>query len=307
MSHDRRSFSERTRSPIDAITVSVVIPVYNEVGTIGKLLRRVAGVPVAKEVIVVDDGSNDGTRQVLAELKECGLIDRLHLHERNRGKGAALRTGFDSATGDVAVVQDADLEYDPGEIPRLLGPIADGKADAVYGSRFLGGPHRVLFFWHMLGNRFLTLLSNLLTNLNLTDMETCQKMVRTELLQSLPLTTGSESSRKSRRGSPRPEPVFTRCQSATTGVPMRRGRRSAGRTASRPSGSSCGATCGGRRLSPGRVLRPGGWRRKRRTQWDPGFAPDRSRINLADSAIPTPLAWPHTLAVVRCRRPAPPG
>ena len=162
MSHDRRSFSERTRSPIDAITVSVVIPVYNEVGTIGKLLRRVAGVPVAKEVIVVDDGSNDGTRQVLAELKECGLIDRLHLHERNRGKGAALRTGFDSATGDVAVVQDADLEYDPGEIPRLLGPIADGKADAVYGSRFLGGPHRVLFFWHMLGNRFLTLLSNLL-------------------------------------------------------------------------------------------------------------------------------------------------
>ena len=170
------------------MTVSVIVPAYNEVATVEKLLRRVAAVPMAKEVIVVDDGSTDGTRPLLAELEERGLIDRLLLHERNRGKGAALRTGFAHATGDVVVVQDADLEYDPGAIPTLLGPIADGRADAVYGSRFMGGPRRVLFFWHTLGNRFLTLLSNAFTNLNLTDMETCQKVIRTGLLQSLPLT-----------------------------------------------------------------------------------------------------------------------
>ena len=170
------------------MTVSIVIPVYNERATVEELLRRVASVPVAKEVIVVDDGSSDGTRPLLTRLHGIGLIDHLLFHDRNRGKGAALRTGFRHATADVVVVQDADLEYDPGEIPRLLGPIADGKADAVYGSRFLGGPHRVLFFWHMVGNRILTLLSNVLTDLNLTDMETCQKLVRRELLQSLPLT-----------------------------------------------------------------------------------------------------------------------
>ena len=173
---------------MERMTVSVVIPAYNEFATVEKLLRRVAAVPMAKEVVVVDDGSTDGTRALLAELQERGLIDRLLLHERNRGKGAALRTGFAHATGDVVVVQDADLEYDPGSIPTLLGPIADGRADAVYGSRFMGGPRRVLFFWHTLGNRFLTLLSNALTNLNLTDMETCQKLIRRELLQSLPLT-----------------------------------------------------------------------------------------------------------------------
>lgn len=170
------------------MTVSVVIPAYNEAPTIERLLARVASVPVDKEVIVVDDASTDGTRGLLEELEERGLIDRLLLHERNRGKGAALRTGFARATGDVVIVQDADLEYDPGAIPTLLGPIADGRADAVYGSRFMGGPRRVLFFWHTVGNRFLTLLSNAFTNLNLTDMETCQKMIRTELLQSLPLT-----------------------------------------------------------------------------------------------------------------------
>jgi len=183
-----RPLSDRKRRALERMTVSIVIPVYNERATIEELLRRVASVPIGKEVIVVDDGSSDGTRPLLADLRERGLIDHLVLHDRNTGKGAALRTGFRYVTADVVAVQDGDLEYDPGEIPRLLGPIADGRADAVYGSRFLGGPHRVPFSWHVLGNRFLTLLSNLLTGLNLTDMETCQKLVRRELLQSLPLT-----------------------------------------------------------------------------------------------------------------------
>ncbi len=174
--------------PWDRVTVSVVIPAYNEIHTAETLLRRVREVPLTMEVIVVDDGSTDGTRDLLKRLKEEGLIDKLVFHEVNQGKGAALITGFKEATGDVTVVQDADLEYDPHEFPLLLRPILSGKADAVYGSRFLGGPHRVLFFWHSVGNTFLTLLSNMLTDLNLTDMETCYKMVRTELLQSLPLS-----------------------------------------------------------------------------------------------------------------------
>jgi glycosyltransferase involved in cell wall biosynthesis len=172
----------------DRIVLSVVIPAYNEASTAETLLRRVDQVPLRLEVIVVDDGSTDGTRELLRGLEGEGLIDRLIFHDVNRGKGAALQTGFAAATGDVVVVQDADLEYDPFELPLLLGPILRGQADAVYGSRFLGGPHRVLFFWHMVGNRFLTLLSNMLTDLNLTDMETCYKMVKRELLQSLPLS-----------------------------------------------------------------------------------------------------------------------
>ena len=171
----------------DRVRLSVVIPIYNEVRTVETLLRRVREVPLWLEVIAVDDGSTDGTRDVLPEL-EGTLIDTLILHEKNQGKGAALRTGFKHATGDVVVVQDADMEYDPREFPMLLMPILAGRADAVYGSRFLGGPHRVLFFWHSVGNRFLTLLSNMFTDLNLTDMETCYKMVRRELLQSLPLS-----------------------------------------------------------------------------------------------------------------------
>ncbi len=172
---------------VDKMTVSIVIPAFNEAKTVEVLLRRVRAVPLHKEVIVVDDGSTDGTRDILRRMEEIGLVDRLCLHEHNRGKGAALRTGFQHATGDVVVVQDADLEYDPNDIPDLLGPILEGKADAVFGSRFLGGPHRVLFFWHSIGNRFLTLMSNMFTDLNLTDMETCYKLVRRDLLQTLPL------------------------------------------------------------------------------------------------------------------------
>jgi glycosyltransferase involved in cell wall biosynthesis len=173
--------------PWDRVTLSVVIPCYNEIATVEGLLRRVRQVPLDLEVIVVDDGSTDGTRDLLRELEE-ELIDQLVFQGQNGGKGTALRTGFGRASGDVVVVQDADLEYDPHEFPILLEPILSGKADAVYGSRFLGGPHRVLFFWHSVGNRFLTLLSNMFTDVNLTDMETCYKMVRTELLQSLPLS-----------------------------------------------------------------------------------------------------------------------
>jgi glycosyltransferase involved in cell wall biosynthesis len=175
--------------PRDRVVVSVVVPAYNERATAEKLLRRVREVPLRTEIIVVDDGSTDGTRDILKQLEGEGLIDRLVFHEKNQGKGAALRTGFQHATGQVAVVQDADLEYDPDELPALLSPILEGRADAVYGSRFLGGPHRVLFFWHSVGNRFLTLLSNMLTDLNLTDMETCYKMIRTDLLKTLPLSS----------------------------------------------------------------------------------------------------------------------
>ena len=175
-----------TKLPWDRVTLSVVIPAYNEAATVESLLRRVREVPLKLEVIVVDDGSTDGTRDLLEEL-EGELIDQLIFHEKNAGKGAALRTGFGRATGDVVVVQDADLEYDPYELPILLEPILSGRADAVYGSRFLGGPHRVLFFWHSVGNRLLTLLSNMFTDLNLTDMETCYKVFRREVLAELTL------------------------------------------------------------------------------------------------------------------------
>jgi glycosyltransferase involved in cell wall biosynthesis len=174
--------------PWDRVIVSVVVPAFNERATAESMLRRLREVPLRLEVVVVDDGSTDGTRDVLHALEAEGVVDTLVLHERNRGKGAALRTGFQRASGDVVVVQDADLEYDPVELPILLEPILLGRADAVYGSRFAGGPHRVLLFWHSVGNRFLTLLSNMMTDLNLTDMETCYKMVRRDLLVTLPLT-----------------------------------------------------------------------------------------------------------------------
>jgi glycosyltransferase involved in cell wall biosynthesis len=171
------------------IHLSVVMPVYNEVATIAEAARRVRTVPLHIELVCVDDGSTDGTRDELARLEAEGVIHRLLLHPRNRGKGAAVRTGIAAATGNVIVIQDADMEYDPFDLPRLLEPIADGRADAVFGSRFLGGPHRVMYFWHRMGNGALTLLSNMMTDLNLTDMETCYKMVRADLLKSLPLRT----------------------------------------------------------------------------------------------------------------------
>jgi glycosyltransferase involved in cell wall biosynthesis len=165
--------------------LSVVIPVFNEAATIAQLIERVRSVPVEKEIIVVDDCSIDGTGLVLRQLPAAPDLTIVH-HDVNQGKGAALRTGFRHAKGDVVVIQDADLEYDPAEYPKMLRPIADGRADVVYGSRFAGGEcHRVLYFWHSLGNRFLTLLSNAFTNLNLTDMETCYKMFRREVIQSI--------------------------------------------------------------------------------------------------------------------------
>ncbi len=172
----------------DRVKLSVVIPAYNEIRSVDRLLSRVRDVRLNLEVIVVDDGSTDGTRDLLSRLRDEGVIDILVFQEVNKGKGAALRAGFERATGHIIAVQDADLEYDPHELPSLMAPILAGKADAVYGSRFLGGPHRVLFFWHMMGNRFLTLLSNMFTDLNLTDMETCYKVVHADLLKGLPLS-----------------------------------------------------------------------------------------------------------------------
>jgi glycosyltransferase involved in cell wall biosynthesis len=169
--------------------LSVVMPAYNEADTVEAALRRIREVPLRLEIIVVNDASTDGTREILDTLAKGTLVDRVIHHEKNRGKGAAIRSGAAAATGDVLVVQDADLEYDPADLPALLQPIRTGKADAVYGSRFQGGPHRVLYFWHYVGNRFLTLLSNMFTNLNISDLETCYKLVRMDLLKRLPLSS----------------------------------------------------------------------------------------------------------------------
>ncbi len=163
--------------------LSVVIPVYNEIETIKEILKRVQSVPQDKEIIVVDDRSTDGTTEWLRQISDDNIT--VLFHPVNRGKGAALRTGFERVTGDVVIIQDADLEYDPAEYGRLIEPIQDGRADVVYGSRFTGGPQRVLFFWHYVGNKFLTLLSNMLTNLNLSDMETCYKVFRAHLLERI--------------------------------------------------------------------------------------------------------------------------
>ncbi|MBE9012459.1 glycosyltransferase family 2 protein [Pseudanabaenaceae cyanobacterium LEGE 13415] len=166
--------------------LSVVIPCYNEFGTIETVIRAVKAAPVQNlEIIVVDDCSTDGTTELLKSRLES-QVDRVLYHETNRGKGAALRTGFAAVTGEIAIVQDADLEYDPQEFPLMMKPIIEGRADVVFGSRFAGNqPHRVVYYWHMVGNKFLTTLSNMLTNINLTDMETCYKAFRREVIQSV--------------------------------------------------------------------------------------------------------------------------
>jgi glycosyltransferase involved in cell wall biosynthesis len=168
--------------------LSVVMPVYNEQATLQEVISRVLAVPLDIELICVDDGSSDASREILSTLQATHPQIRVLLQPRNIGKGAALRRGIQESTGDFILIQDADLEYDPADYPLLLRPLLEGKADAVYGSRFLGAaPHRVLYFWHYVGNSALTLLSNALTNINLTDMETCYKAFRREILQSIPL------------------------------------------------------------------------------------------------------------------------
>jgi len=168
--------------------LSIVMPVYNERATLRYVVERVLSVaPMEVEMICVDDGSRDGSREILDELQRQHPQIRVVLHPENKGKGAAIRTGIQQATGDYLIIQDADLEYDPTDYPALLEPLIQGKADVVYGSRFLGGaPHRVLYFWHSVGNWLLTLLSNCLTNMNMTDMETCYKAFRREIIQEIP-------------------------------------------------------------------------------------------------------------------------
>jgi len=170
-------------------TLTVVMPVYNERATFHEIIRRVQAVeiPLDLDIVLIDDCSTDGTRDLVREFAGRPGFTVL-LHQENQGKGAALQTGFAAAKGDVVLVQDADLEYDPGDYPILLGPILDGRADAVFGSRFLGGPHRVLYYWHAVGNRLFTLLSNVMTNLNLTDMEVCYKAFRKEVLAEIEVT-----------------------------------------------------------------------------------------------------------------------
>ena len=169
------------------LVLSVVIPVYNERNTIHEILRQVRAVPIHKQIILVDDCSKDGTREILEGMRETEPDLTIVFHEKNQGKGAALRTGFKHATGGVVIVQDADLEYDPSQYLQLLQPIIEGKADVVFGSRFIGESHRVLHFWHSMANRMLTLLSNFFTDLNLTDMEVCYKVFRREVIQGITL------------------------------------------------------------------------------------------------------------------------
>ena len=180
----------RYRTPLETkqAVLSVLMPVFNERDTIDSIVDAVLAAPVAPmrlELVAVDDFSTDGSRDVLQRLHERGKIHKLHLQPRNRGKGAAIKQALALSTGDIVIVQDADLEYDPVDWPVLLAPILDGKADACFGSRFLGGPHRVLFFWHSVGNKMLTMFSNMMTNLNLTDMETCYKAMRGDIARSI--------------------------------------------------------------------------------------------------------------------------
>ena len=172
---------------MQAKKLSIIIPVYNERATVEQLIARVQTVKltIAREIIAVDDASTDGSGELLDKMKEDGVV--VVRHAKNRGKGAAIRTGLEKATGDLVLIQDADLEYDPRDFPTLLAPLLDGRADAVYGSRFLGGPHRVLLFWHYAANVGFTLLTNILYNVNLSDMGVCYKVFKTDLVRSFPL------------------------------------------------------------------------------------------------------------------------
>ncbi|MGA0199795.1 MAG: glycosyltransferase family 2 protein, partial [Prochlorotrichaceae cyanobacterium] len=166
--------------------LSIIVPCFNEVQTIEAVIQTIKNSPISnQEIIIIDDGSTDGTRELL-KTTLASQVDQVIYHPQNKGKGSALRTGFQCATGDIVIVQDADLEYSPQDYPTMIQPILDGKADVVFGSRFVGSnPHRVVYYWHMVGNQFLTTLSNMLTNINLTDMETCYKAFRREIIQSL--------------------------------------------------------------------------------------------------------------------------
>lgn len=235
--------------------LSVVIPIYNEKDHWRDLVDRVRAVPLRKEIVLVDDCSRDGTREQLQQLQAelpSATPDpwnkfQFIFHEKNRGKGAAVRTGLQAASGDVLIIQDADLEYDPSEYPRLLGPIIDGKADVVFGSRFLGDqPHRVLYYWHYLGNKFLTTLSNCFTNLNLTDMETCYKVFTREVIQKIDRRFSKSDSASSRKSPPRSLAIaseFSRCRSATPVALTIKARRSAGVTASKHCTASSATGC----------------------------------------------------------------
>jgi len=180
----------------NTVKLSIVMPVFNEKNTIHEILKQVRATPYEKEIVIVDDFSTDGTREILKGMEDDSDLNILY-HPENRGKGAALSTGFKEVSGDIVIVQDADLEYNPSEYGQLIKPILEGNADVVFGSRFLGGPRRVLYFWHTVGNRALTLLSNMMTDLNLTDMETCYKVYRREVLEKIDI--------KSRRFGVEPE------------------------------------------------------------------------------------------------------
>lgn len=166
--------------------LSVIMPVYNERDTLDEIVRQVLATGIPHEVVVVDDGSTDGSREIMQQWDNHRIV-KVVLHDKNRGKGSAVRTGFEHATGDVFIIQDADLEYDPRDYPKLLQPIEEGRADVVYGSRFIGGPSRKIYFWHRVGNFILTLLTNILYNVDLTDMETCYKCFRAEVVRNMPL------------------------------------------------------------------------------------------------------------------------
>jgi len=219
------------------VKLTVVVPVYNEQRTLDEIIRRVQAVDLEKEIICVDDASKDDSWAILERLARTHANIRIFKHDVNQGKGAAIRTGLAKMEGDIAVIQDADLEYDPKEYFTLIGPIMDGRADVVFGSRFLGGPHRVHLFFHYMANKFLTFVSNVFTNLNLTDMETCYKVMRREVVQRLNLKTNRFGvNRRSPRRSLACVRGSTKFRFPTAVATSARARRSVGRTGSRPCG-----------------------------------------------------------------------